>query len=119
LQLTSTLIVRKQVEWNLIRVAVSLRACRAIKATLPAGSTVYPPERNAGGQYLIWLNEAEVNRLAALRRYGESYSEAALLMANEAAKQQLPKKSAPRELRVRRGSLGILKASCARSLAVG
>jgi hypothetical protein len=30
----------------LIRIAVSPRAYRAIKATLPAGSVVYPPERN-------------------------------------------------------------------------
>jgi hypothetical protein len=30
----------------LIRIAVSPRAYRAIKATLPAGSVVYPPERS-------------------------------------------------------------------------
>ena len=29
-----------------IRIAVSPRAYRAIKAALPAGSVVYPPERN-------------------------------------------------------------------------
>ena len=32
------------------RIAVSPRAYRAIKATLPADSIVYPPERNASGQ---------------------------------------------------------------------
>jgi hypothetical protein len=31
-----------------IRIAVSPRAYRAIKATLPAGSVVYPPERIKG-----------------------------------------------------------------------
>jgi hypothetical protein len=56
----------------LIRIAVSARAYRANKATLPAGSVVYAPKRNDGGQYLLWLNDAEANRLAALRRYGES-----------------------------------------------
>jgi hypothetical protein len=56
----------------LIRIAVSARAYRANKATLPAGSVVYAPERNDGGQYLLCLNDAEANRLAALRRYGES-----------------------------------------------
>jgi hypothetical protein len=33
-------------------IAVSPRAYRAIKATLPAGSVIYPPERNDRGQYL-------------------------------------------------------------------
>jgi hypothetical protein len=60
----------------LIRLAVSARAYRAIKATLPVGSVVYPPERNGRAEYLLWLTEAEANRLAALRRRGESYSEA-------------------------------------------
>jgi hypothetical protein len=62
----------------LIRIAVSARAYRAIKATLPAGSVVYPPERNDGGQYLLWLSEAEANRLAALRWRGEAYSDAVI-----------------------------------------
>jgi hypothetical protein len=60
----------------LTRIAVSAHAYRAINATLPAGSTVYPPERNDRGQYLLWLSEADANRLAALRRRGESYSDA-------------------------------------------
>ena len=36
-----------------------------MRATLPAGSTVYPPERNSRGQYLLWLSEAEAKRLSA------------------------------------------------------
>ena len=40
----------------MIRIAVSARAYRAIKASLPVGSVVYPPERNDRGQYLLWLN---------------------------------------------------------------
>jgi hypothetical protein len=65
----------------LIRIAVSARAYRAIKATRPTGSVVYPPERNDRGQYLLWLTEAEANRLAALRRRGESYSDAVIRLA--------------------------------------
>ena len=65
----------------MIPIAVSPRAYRAIKASLPAGSTVYPPERNDRGQYLLWLNDAEANRLATLRRYGKSYSEAVIRLA--------------------------------------
>jgi hypothetical protein len=45
----------------MVRIAVSARAYRAIKATLPTGSVVYSPERNARGQYLLWLNDAEAN----------------------------------------------------------
>ena len=65
----------------MIRIAVSPRAYRAIKASLPTGSVVYPPERNAKGQYLLWLTETEANRLAALRRRGESNSEAVIRLA--------------------------------------
>ena len=57
------------------------RAYRAIKAALPPGSKIYPPERNAKGQYLLWLTEAEANRLASLRRPRESYSEAVIRLA--------------------------------------
>jgi hypothetical protein len=63
-------------------IAVSPRAYRAIKASLPPGSVVYPPERNAR-KYLLWLNEAEANRLAALRRYREAYSDAVIQLAKE------------------------------------
>ena len=37
-----------------------------------------PTERNARGQYLLWLTETEANRLASLRRRGESYSQAVI-----------------------------------------
>jgi hypothetical protein len=66
------------------RIAVSPRAYRAIKASLPPGSKVYPPERNAKGQYLLWLTQAEANRLAALRQPWESYSDAVIRLAKEA-----------------------------------
>ena len=50
----------------LIRIAVSARAyCASL-----SGSIVYPPERNARTQYLLWLTEVEANRLAALLRPG-------------------------------------------------
>ena len=70
----------------MIRIAVSARGYRAIKATLLVGSVVYPAERNDRGQYLFWLAEAEANRLAALRRRGESYSDAVIRLAKEVAK---------------------------------
>ena len=65
----------------MIQIAVSARAYRAVKATLPPGSVVYPPERNGRGEYLLWLTEAEANRLASLRRPAESYSDAVIRLA--------------------------------------
>jgi hypothetical protein len=65
----------------MIRIAVSPRAYRAIKGTLPAGSTVYPPERNARGQYVLMLTEAEAKRLSAIRKPGESVSAAVIRLA--------------------------------------
>ena len=67
----------------MIRIAVSARAYRAIRATLPEGRVVCPPERDSKGRYLLCLTEPETNRLAALRRRGESYSDAIIRMANE------------------------------------
>ena len=69
----------------LIRIAVSARAYRAIKAALPAAASSIRPNATAAGEYLLWLTEAEANRLAALRRRGESYSDAIIRMAKEAA----------------------------------
>ncbi len=68
------------------RFCVSGRAYGAIKATLPVGSVVYPPERDAKGQYLLCLTEAEANRLAALRRRGESCADAPMRLAKEQEK---------------------------------
>jgi hypothetical protein len=67
------------------RVAVSPRAYRAIRATLPEGSTVYPPERNGRGQYLLWLSEAEAKRLSAIRKPWESVSAAVIRLAKTAS----------------------------------
>ena len=39
------------------------------------------PERNDRDQYLLWLTEAETNQLAALRRRGETYSDAVIRLA--------------------------------------
>jgi hypothetical protein len=50
------------------RIAVSPRAYRAIKATLPPGSVGYPPERSGRGGYLLWLTEAEVDRATLASR---------------------------------------------------
>jgi hypothetical protein len=72
-----------------VRIAVSARAYRVIKSTLPEGSVVYPPERNGRGQYLLVLNDAEAYRLKVLRRRGESYSDA-IIRLTRAGEQRRP-----------------------------
>ena len=65
----------------MVRIAVSARAYRAIKGTLPEGSFVYPPERDSRGRYLLSLTEAEARRLSAIRKPWESVSDAVIRMA--------------------------------------
>jgi hypothetical protein len=60
------------------RIAVSPRAYRAIKASLPEGAVVFPPERDSRGRYLLMLTEAEATRLSAIRRPWESVSAAVI-----------------------------------------
>lgn len=47
--------------------ANDLVARPGIKASLPAGSVVYTPERNARGQYPLWLTEVEARGFVAQR----------------------------------------------------
>lgn len=49
----------------MIRIAVTPAAYRAIKASLPEGSVVYPPK-----QYLLMLDEGTANNLSVKRRLG-------------------------------------------------
>jgi hypothetical protein len=67
----------------MIRIAVSPRAYRALKSTLPEGLVVYPPERNSRGQYLLMLDEGTANSLSVQRRLGESTSEVIIRLARE------------------------------------
>jgi hypothetical protein len=52
----------------------------AIAAMLP-GSVGCEPEPDANGERLIWLETSVVNRLRALRRPSESYSDVILQLA--------------------------------------
>ena len=68
------------------RIAVTPAAFEAIAATLPLGSLGYEAQLDAQGQRLIWVEAAAVDRLAALRGAGESYSDVILrLVEIEAA----------------------------------
>ena len=67
------------------RIAVTPRAYRAIKASLPEGSFVYPPERDSRGRYLLFLTEAEASQLSAIRKPWESVSAAVIRLAKAAS----------------------------------
>ena len=62
----------------MIRIAISVAAYEAICATLPLGSVAVEAEANERGERLIWLEAAMVDRLGAMRRPGESYSDVSL-----------------------------------------
>jgi hypothetical protein len=67
----------------MIRIAVSPRAYRAIKATLPEGSVVLKPERDRRGRYLLMLDENTASSLNLQRRLGESISDVIFRLARQ------------------------------------
>jgi hypothetical protein len=66
----------------LIRISITPAAFEAIAATLQLGSVGYEPKLNAKGERLIWLEAAVLDRLRAMRRPGESYSDVILRLAH-------------------------------------
>ena len=67
----------------MIRIAVSPRAYRAIRGTLPEGSVVLKPERDGRGRYLLMLEENTANSLNVQRRLGESISDEIVRLARK------------------------------------
>jgi hypothetical protein len=67
---------------RMIRIAITEAAFEAIAATLPLGSVGYENATNEKGERLIWLEPNVVDRLKAMRRPGESYSDVILRLAN-------------------------------------
>ena len=67
----------------MIRIAVSPRAYRAIRGTLPEGSVVLKPERDGRGRYLLMLDENTANSLNVQRRIGESVSDVIIRLARQ------------------------------------
>jgi len=60
-----------------------------ISATLPLGSVGFEPEPNAEGERMIWLDAAVVDRLSAMPRPGESYSDVILRLVELEARSKL------------------------------
>jgi len=65
----------------MIRIAITAVAFEAVARTLPFGSVAYEPQLNAKGERLVWLEAAMVDRLGAMRRRGESYSDVIVRIA--------------------------------------
>ena len=57
----------------MIKIAISVEAFEAIARTLPVGSVAYEAEADERGERLIWLDDAMVDRLGAMRGPGEGY----------------------------------------------
>ena len=62
----------------MIRIAITPAAFDAIAATLPLGSVTFEQQLGANGERFIWLEGRILNKLAAERRRGESYSDVIL-----------------------------------------
>jgi hypothetical protein len=66
---------------SVIRIVITAEAYLAICATLPLGSVMSEPEVSAKGERLIWLDDRQADKLAAMRGEGESYSDVIMRLA--------------------------------------
>jgi hypothetical protein len=62
----------------MIRISVTEAAFAAVAETLPFGNVGFETQRNERGEHMIWLEARVVDRLVALRRERESYSDVIL-----------------------------------------
>jgi len=70
----------------MIRIGVTVEAYEAPVATLPVGTVACEPQLSAKCERLIWTEEIWRNKLDAMRKPGESYSDLILrLVEVEAA----------------------------------
>ena len=65
----------------MIGITVTAEAYAAIKATLPADTQTWPTSPADQGDVIIWLDQATVDRLDALRAPSESYGDAIIRVA--------------------------------------
>jgi hypothetical protein len=62
----------------MVRIPITQAAFEAIARSLPFGSVSFENKTNEQGERLIWLEPRVVDRLRALRRAGEDYSQVIL-----------------------------------------
>ena len=67
----------------MIKIAITQAAYDAITATLPLGTVPVEPQARTS-EHHVWLESNLVDRLGALRRAGESYSDVILRLIADA-----------------------------------
>jgi hypothetical protein len=70
---------------RVIRIAISQAAFDAIASTLPLGSVAFENQRDANGDWFIWIPHDVLAKLKAIRRAGDSYSDVIVALAEETA----------------------------------
>ena len=70
---------------SMIRIAISPAAYAVIASALPGSNVRVDPQRAPNGDYRVWLDRAVVDRLAAMRRPLETYSDIILRLAKGAS----------------------------------
>jgi hypothetical protein len=74
----------------MIRIAITAAAFEAIKATLPTGSVAFEAEANERGERLVWLDDRQADKLAAMRGPSETYSDVILRLVKSEARSNGP-----------------------------
>jgi hypothetical protein len=64
-----------------VRITITAAAYAAIKARLAKGANEPPPQRDAAGRFVIYVEDTYVDQLKALRRFREDYSDVILRLA--------------------------------------
>jgi len=67
----------------MIRISITVEAYEAVAATLPMGTVAAEPQLNAKGERLIWVEEVWCDRLNAMRKPGENYSDVILRLVEQ------------------------------------
>jgi hypothetical protein len=65
----------------MLRLSITAAAFDAISRTLPLGSVGYERERTATGDMFIWIDKPTADKLEALRRTAEGYSDIIIKLA--------------------------------------
>jgi hypothetical protein len=69
----------------MVKLTITPEAFAALAATLPLGSVAVEPERAPAMRGGIWLDNATVAKLKAMRGPGDNYSEVIVALAATAA----------------------------------
>jgi hypothetical protein len=68
---------------QMIRIAITAAAYAAIRESLPAaGSRRYAAQKAVDGLYFVWVPNDTMDKLMALRRSSESYSDVIIRLAS-------------------------------------